>query len=143
MTITSSAEMHEFTIAQGIVDFLRETYSTKGYRITSFKIAIGELSMFDRNIIIDLVRELIKGTELEDAKFTVSIEEAAIKCGTCNQIHTFKELTKSLSNEEKEMIHFIPELISSYARCPSCRSRDLKILTGRGVMVTDIAVQRE
>jgi hydrogenase nickel incorporation protein HypA/HybF len=134
--------MHEFTIAQGIVDFLRETYSAKGYRITSFRIALGELSMFDKNLIIDLVRELIKGTELEGAKFTVSIEEAAIKCESCNQIHTFKELTKALSNDEKEMIHFIPELISSFARCLSCGSRDLKIITGRGVMVTDIAVKK-
>lgn len=133
--------MHEFTIAQGIVDLLRESYSMRGYKIVSFKIAVGELSMFDKGIIVDLINELIKGTELEGVKFTVLVEEAAIKCESCNHIHMFNELTKSIGSEEKEMIHFIPELISSYVRCPLCGSRDLKILTGRGVKVTDIAVQ--
>ncbi len=135
--------MHEFTVALGIVDLLRQTYLCKGCKITSFKITIGELSMFDTGIIVDLVRELMVGTELEGAKFSLSIEEATIKCDSCGQIHTFNELTKSLSTEEKEMIHFIPELISSYVRCPFCGSRDLKILTGRGVKVTEIAVKKE
>lgn len=132
--------MHEFTVAMGIVDSLREISSNKGFKINSFKIAIGELSMFNLKIMTDLVRELIKGTELEDAKFAVMIEEAKIKCESCNQIHIFSELSKRISDEEKEMIHFIPELISSYLECPSCGSRDLKILTGRGVKVIDIVV---
>lgn len=134
--------MHEFTVAMGIVYSLKELYLNKGFKISSFKIAIGELSMFNPSIINDLVRELIKETELENTKFKVIIEEAKIKCESCNQTHSFNELSKQLSDEEKEMIHFIPELISSYMKCPSCSSRDLKIMSGRGVKVIDIALQK-
>ncbi|MEM3906949.1 MAG: hydrogenase maturation nickel metallochaperone HypA, partial [Nitrososphaerota archaeon] len=81
--------MHEFTVAMGIVDSLKELYLNKGFKINSFKIVIGELSMFNPSIINDLVRELIKETELENTKFKVIIEEAKIKCESCNQTHSF------------------------------------------------------
>ncbi len=133
--------MHEFTVASGIVDSLREVYLVKGFKITSFKIAIGELSMFDKNILAELVKELLSGTELRNAKFSTIIEEALVKCESCGKSYTFKELVKTLNDEEREMIHFIPELLSSYVKCFSCGSRDLKILCGRGVKVIDIELQ--
>lgn len=135
--------MHEFTIAMGIVDSLRELSSKKGLKINNFKIAIGELSMFNSSIIIDLVKELIRGTELENTNFSVVTEEAKIKCESCTHTYSFNELSKQISEEEKEMIHFIPELISSYIKCPLCSSRDLKILSGRGVKVIDIALRKQ
>jgi hydrogenase nickel incorporation protein HypA/HybF len=130
--------MHELALAEGIVSAVLDLARKKGGRVIGFKVAIGELAQFDKRLIEDLLRELIKGTELKDAHITVEVENAIIKCLYCDSKWGFQELVGPLPDEEKEMIHFLPELLNSFSRCPTCGRSDLEIEGGRSIRVVEV-----
>lgn len=133
--------MHELVLANGVVDAVSNFARMKGGRVVSFTVAIGELSSFDKSLFEYLLKELVKGTDLEDAKITVEVKEARVKCLSCSSKWGFKELVAPLSEDEKEMIHFVPELVSAFAKCPACGSRDLQIESGRSVRVVEVVLE--
>jgi len=133
--------MHELVIVSGIIDALMNLSERENRRIRSFTVSVGELASFDKNLIDSLIRELRKGTPLEDAEYRLVIEKAEVRCRTCSHISGFNDLIMPLKEDEREMIHFLPELVSSFTQCPSCGSRDLEIESGRGIKVVDIELE--
>jgi hydrogenase nickel incorporation protein HypA/HybF len=45
---------------------------------------------------------------------------------------------RSLDEEAREAIHFLPEAAHAYIRCPKCGSPDFEILSGRGVWLESV-----
>jgi len=130
--------MHEIILVEGIISALLELSHEKGKHINYFKVSVGELSQFDVEIIKYLLTEMMKGTELENTHVDVDVERAMVKCLFCGFKLSFHELISLLSNDEREAIHFLPELISSFCKCPSCGMNDFEIEQGRGVRIVEV-----
>ncbi len=130
--------MHELVIVGGIIEAVSELARKEEKGIRSFTVAVGELASFDRKLIKGLLHEMKKGTDIEEAIVKIEVEKAEVTCLACRSIWGFSDLVEPLSEDEREMIHFLPELVSSFSRCPKCGSRDLKIRSGRGIRVSYI-----
>ncbi|MEM2873110.1 MAG: hydrogenase/urease maturation nickel metallochaperone HypA [Nitrososphaerales archaeon] len=130
--------MHELALVEGIISNVIDFAHERKGHVVSFKVAIGEFAQFDKKLIKDLLVELVKGTELEKAKMIVKIEKAETKCLHCNSKWGVNELLEPLSNDQKEMIHFLPELLNSFTKCPNCGKSDFEIEKGRSVRVVEV-----
>lgn len=130
--------MHELALASGIVDAVTNFAKERGGKVLGFTVAVGELASFDKGLIESLLKELVKGTEIEGAEVKVEVEKAKVKCQSCGSLWTFDDLVAPLSENDREMIHFVPELLGSFAKCPKCGGRDFGIESGRSVRVMEI-----
>ncbi|MCS7137926.1 MAG: hydrogenase/urease maturation nickel metallochaperone HypA [Candidatus Caldarchaeum sp.] len=130
--------MHEYMVARGVVESLLRYLSESGRVVKSFRVVVGELSMLDVEILTKTMKNLLEQSPLKGADFTVEVERAQIVCGLCGKLMSFNEATSKLDDEEKEVIHFIPDLIGSYSSCSKCGSMDLRVVAGRWVEVKDV-----
>jgi hydrogenase nickel incorporation protein HypA/HybF len=132
--------LHELSLVQGIVDAVQETARERKGTVTSFKVEVGELSQFDFRLIRQLLADVVKGTPLESAKVILKREKCIVRCLGCGSRWDFGQLAGALSDEEKEMVHFLPELISSCSKCPSCSKSYFEIEAGRSVRVAEVVL---
>ena len=75
--------MHELVLVEGLISEVLELAHQKKGRVIGFKVAIGELAQFKNSLIEELLFQLVKGTELENAKIVVEIEKSEVKCLYC------------------------------------------------------------
>jgi len=69
---------------------------------------------------------------------TVKVEPSKVKCLSCGSLWQFHDLNGNMTEGEKEMVHFLPELLNSCAKCPSCSKSFFEIEEGRSVRVTEV-----
>lgn len=132
--------LHELSLVQGIIDALQGTAKEKGGRVTSFEVRIGELAQFDIRLVRGLLKDLKAGTPLKDAKFVVKTEVSKVKCASCGSVWRFEEVVGQMQDDAKEAVHFFPELLNTYAHCPSCSSSYLEIQQGRSVRISEVVL---
>jgi hydrogenase nickel incorporation protein HypA/HybF len=132
--------MHELIIVEGIINTVSQYAEKENRRIRRIKVLIGELASFNKTLIEELFIELKRGTILEDAEINIEVERADVGCQTCRKTWRYKDLIEPLSDDEREMIHFIPELIKTYTKCPECGSRTLEIKSGRSIRIGEIEI---
>lgn len=132
--------MHELSLVEGILDAVREKAEERGGRVRSFKVRVGELAQFDVRVIRDLLAELRDGTPLQGARVTVEVEGAKLRCLSCNEELRFEDIARRVPPDEREIIHFLPELVSSYFRCPRCSKSYFEIREGRSVTVAEVVL---
>lgn len=131
--------MHEWALAEAIVDSSLKLLQSKGKeKVDNIFIKVGELQNIDLEVFDFAIKELIKGTPLENLKINYETEEAILKCNNCGTKWKFKDSFSKLNDDEKEAIHFIPETLHIYIRCPNCSSVDFDIEIGRGIYLEDI-----
>ncbi len=116
--------MHEFSLARAAKETI---LSLNCNRIIVY---IGQIQQID----IDLFKNALL-SELNGMDVNVSFQEvkAKFKCNVCANEFYYDEI--DLSEEEKEDIHFLPESIHIFVKCPKCFSNDFKIVEGRGVFI--------
>ncbi|MGC8867961.1 MAG: hypothetical protein ACP5PA_07140, partial [Elusimicrobiales bacterium] len=70
----------------------------------------------------------------KNLSFEYEIENvsALFECRGCGFRFTMKDI-KLNDEKERENIHFIPEMVKAFTRCPRCMSVDFDIVDGRGV----------
>lgn len=139
-TLESIWDLHELSLVQGIIDAVKETADNRGGTVKSFRVGVGELAQFDIRLVRELLTDLRKGTPLEGAKVVVEMERSKVKCLSCGKAWDFQGLVSLLSDDEREMVHFLPELLSSYSRCPSCSKSYFEIEEGRSVRVVEVVL---
>lgn len=122
------------------MDAVEETAKVKDGKVVSFKVGIGELAQFDTRLVRQLLSDLRTGTPLEGAAVTVETEKSKIKCLSCGAQLDFQKLVGTLSSDEREMVHFLPELLSSFSKCPSCSKSYFEIEEGRSVRVVEVVL---
>jgi Zn finger protein HypA/HybF involved in hydrogenase expression len=132
--------LHELSLVQGILDAVRETADEKGGRVRSFRVGVGELAQFDVRLVRQLLKDMKKGTSLQGASVTVEPEKSKIRCLTCGKRWDFQELAGPLTGDEKEMMHFLPELLNSCTKCPSCSKSYFEIEEGRSVRIIEVVL---
>ena len=132
--------MHELSLVQGIINAVSETASEKRGRVLTDRIGVGELAQFDIRLVRGLLNDLKKGTPLERAKITVEPEKSKVKCLSCGRTWNFQELADPISSDEREMMHFLPELLNSCSRCPNCSKSYFEIEEGRSVRIIEVVL---
>jgi len=132
--------LHELSLVQGIIDAVGETVAEKGGRVRSVRIGVGELAQFDVRLVRSLLNDLKKGTPLEGARIIVEPEKSKIKCLSCGMIWDFQDLAGAISGDEREIMHFLPELLNSCSRCPNCSRSYFEIEEGRSVRIMEVVL---
>jgi Zn finger protein HypA/HybF involved in hydrogenase expression len=135
-----TTQLHELSLVEGIIEAVEEEAKGRGGNVRSFKVKVGELAQFDLRLVRELLRELRQGTPLQSTRVRVELERAKIRCLTCNSEWNFDDVIGHMSADEKEVVHFLPELFSCYFRCPSCSKSYFEIEQGRSVRVAEVTL---
>ncbi|MBS7610609.1 hydrogenase nickel incorporation protein HypA [Candidatus Bathyarchaeota archaeon] len=129
--------MHEWALAEAIVEtaysFLSERKTRK---IISLNVVIGILQSADREVLKFALTELFKSRGIEVGELRLDEEEALLRCRSCSKTWRLGDL--DLSDDVREAVHFIPEVIHAYVKCPNCNSQDLEIVSGRGIYIASM-----
>ena len=123
--------MHEFSICSEIVrNVLDEVEKSKGRKVLSIQLEIGELTFLNLEQITFLIHELFKGTVAEGAKVKVKTVKASIKCESCG--YKGREIA-----DQKVLSHHYISI-----SCPKCGSLEIKVEKGREFNLRKIQVVR-
>ncbi|MCX7826967.1 MAG: hydrogenase nickel incorporation protein HypA [Verrucomicrobiae bacterium] len=131
--------MHEWALAEAVITSAAETARQRKLAVVDeIVLNIGELQAIDNELFGSLVKEQLPSAapELRGAKIRVVKGEAAFECQACKK--EFCEQDAKVGEEEREAIHFVPEMAHVYMRCPACGSPDFSIVRGRGVFIQEI-----
>ncbi|MEM2321073.1 MAG: hydrogenase nickel incorporation protein HypA [Candidatus Bathyarchaeia archaeon] len=132
--------MHEWALAEAIISAVSETAERERLReISSVVIVIGELQHVNKDILRFAIEQL-KQNRLTGAKFIIRSTRAKFICRACG--HKWSLKRTDLSKDVREAIHFVPETVHAYLKCPVCGSPDFEISGGRGVWIASIRGER-
>ncbi len=126
--------MHEWALAEAVVEYVRRVAG--GGAIAKLTLGLGELQAIDEEVFKFALRELFKEYGIEVRELRIEHEECLLKCRACGHVWRLKDA--NLEEDVREAIHFVPEVIHSYLRCPKCGSRDFEVIGGRGVSVKEV-----
>ncbi len=135
--------MHEWALAEAVIRAVEEIVREKSGRVIEVKVVLGELQQVEEDIFREAITMLSRNTILEDAKIVIDRGEARFKCRNCGFEWSFSSLKSNLGEEEAEAIHFIPEIIHVFVKCPKCGSPDYEVTSGRGVWIEYIKIEGE
>jgi hydrogenase nickel incorporation protein HypA/HybF len=128
--------MHEWALAEAVIAAASEIARKEGLKeIREVKIKVGELQQIELDIL-DFALSQLKPAKFKDAKFSIEVAKAELKCRFCGYKWTFRE--EEMNEDAAEAIHFVPEIAHTYIKCPKCGSPDFEILKGRGVWLESI-----
>ena len=130
--------MHEWALAEAVVEtVVARSRETGRKRFSYIKIVLGELQQIDRDILGYTLNELLevakKELNIEVDKVLFETEKAVARCNRCG--FEWPISLEGLGEEIRESIHFLPEAVHSFVKCPSCGSHDFEIVSGRGIAV--------
>jgi hydrogenase nickel incorporation protein HypA/HybF len=120
--------VHEWALAEAIILYIESQGVKRGRKLV---VKTGALQSIDREVLEFALRELIKERGLEISEIEIIEEEPLLKCRTCG--YEWRIEPSSMSQDVRESIHFLPESIYAYYRCPRCGSIDFEIVKGRGI----------
>ncbi len=129
--------VHEWALAEAIVEYIEREAGQIGKKdIEKLVLKLGLLQSIDREILDFALKELFRDRGLNVESIVYVDEDIKLKCRRCG-------FEWSISMDEvdeaiREAIHFVPETVYSYFKCPRCGSRDFQILSGRGVLIGEI-----
>ena len=103
--------------------------------VEEVKIKLGALQQIEEDVF-DFALSQLKTSRFKDAKFRIVQEKVKLSCRVCGHNWTFIE--EKLDEDTKEAIHFVPEIIHVYQKCPECGSPDFKIVEGRGIWLESV-----
>ncbi len=113
--------MHEFSIAQSIVDIACETAETnQADKVTEVHVEVGMASGVVQEALIFALESAVKGTVVEPAQFFIHEIPVVCRCSACGK--TF-DGTGNLSV------------------CPSCGEVTADLVSGRELRVKSIVVE--
>lgn len=132
--------MHEWALAEAVVNSaIKIAQEKKLSQVRVLSLKVGEVQQIDMEVFDYAIKEISKGTILENSEIKYEIFPAKLLCNNCGNEWSYMESFENLTEEEREAIHFIPETIHVYIKCPECKSPDFEIKEGRGVFIEEIA----
>lgn len=128
--------MHEWALAEAVVSAVSQIAEREGLKsVTEVRVAIGELQQVELDIFRFALSQLKTGV-LEKAKFILKVVQARLRCRACGSEWSFSG--SMLTGDCSEAVHFVPETLHAYARCPKCGSPDFEVLQGRGIWIESV-----
>ena len=135
--------MHEWALAEAVISTILTVAEEKGAKeITEAEIKIGSLQQIEVDVLSLAFQELVKNTLLEKTEIKLKPEKAYLKCRVCGLGWDFSDAMGGLGGEESEAIHFVPDLVHAFIRCPRCGSPDFEVMGGRGVWIEYIKISK-
>jgi len=129
--------MHEWALAEAVISTISRLAESEGLReIKEVKLKIGELQQIELEVFKFALTQLRDSSLLKNAKFNIEVVNAEIKCRNCGFKWSLEK--EKIDKDAAEAIHFIPEVIHAFIRCPKCGSPDFEITGGRGVWIEDL-----
>ncbi|MBW1779587.1 MAG: hydrogenase maturation nickel metallochaperone HypA [Deltaproteobacteria bacterium] len=112
--------MHEMSIAQGLLDIIKEEMDKHGARVLrSVRLQIGQLSAIVPESLSFCFEIMTAGTELEGARLNMEMIPLRGICRKCNREFEIKE----------------------YAfECPYCSSREIDTISGQELSIVEMEV---
>lgn len=134
--------VHEWSLAEAIVEYVSRIARERGEMgIESIEIRLGLLQGIDREILDFALKELFKQNGLDVKNIIYSPVEIRLHCRRCGYLWSID--MNEVDEAVREAVHFIPETVYSYFKCPRCGSRDFEIVSGRGVEIGEIKWVRQ
>jgi hydrogenase nickel incorporation protein HypA/HybF len=128
--------MHEWALAEAVIAAASQTAEKEGLKeVTQVKIKVGELQQIELDIL-EFALSQLKPAKFKRSKFSIEIAKAELKCRVCGYKWIFEK--EKTDENAAEAIHFVPEIVHAYIKCPKCGSPDFEILRGRGVWLESI-----
>ncbi len=136
--------MHEWALAESVIETVRQEVSNRSaVSVDKVTVLFGELQNIDRELFLEgLGQFLTPDLPVGKEAFVVETEGASFVCNKCGHEWDLQEI-ESLTEDELEAIHFLPESAHVYISCPSCGSSDFGITRGRGVSIKEIEMTEE
>jgi len=127
--------VHEWALAESVANtVLKYKEEKKLLKVNQVLVRIGKLQQIEIDIFNSALNEISKMKNIT-CEFVVEEENASFKCRICGREWNFQESIKGLNEDESEYVHFIPDIIRVYSKCPECGSPDFEVLRGRGVWI--------
>jgi len=127
--------VHEWALAESIILYIKQ----QGYvNIKKLRVCIGVLQSIDKEILNYALRELAEEYGVKLDKVELVDEYPLLKCNVCGFMWSINP--SEISDDVREAIHFIPEAIYAYYKCPRCGSLDYSIVKGRGISEISVDV---
>lgn len=131
--------VHEWSLAEAVIDTIVEhAREINAKCVKKAVLGIGELQSIDVEVFKIALDALRETSETKIEELVIELEEALLACRSCGAKWTLKDV--SLLEEHREVVHFVPELLLAYVRCPTCGSPDYDVVEGRGVVIKSIEV---
>ncbi len=128
--------VHEWALAEAIVEYVKHRAREDGKKhVRKLVVKLGVLQSIDKEILSFALNELFRDSGLVVDEVVFDEVPVILKCRRCGY-----EWSPNMDIDEaiKEAIHFVPEAVYSYFKCPRCGSRDFVIVKGRGVEIGEI-----
>ena len=132
--------MHEWSLAYAVIGTTLDYCRKKRAKKARVSILVGELQQIEMEIFKFALDEIISAHSECVISYSVRVEKAAFKCRACGKEWSFNKKDEKLSKESAEFVHFVPDVIHAFTRCPACGSPDFEITKGRGVSIESIKV---
>lgn len=122
--------MHEFSMAQGILNAVLETAEENdANKVTDIVIQIGKLAMLNPEQLTFMLNVLIEDTIAENANIVIEDVDVEIKCYNCDY-----EGIGDVDDSD----HYLPMIL-----CPKCESHRVNVLNGKDVIIKNISIEKE
>ncbi|ALL00850.1 [NiFe] hydrogenase nickel incorporation protein HypA [Pyrodictium delaneyi] len=131
--------MHEWALIRAIIAEVEEVVK-KGYKVDEVTVYLGELQNVDKSVMEAYLNEAIPQIA-PGAQVRYETEPARFRCRVCGREWGLDAV--ELDEATREAIHFVPEAVYSFVRCPFCGSRDYEITQGRGVRLALVTSRRQ
>ncbi|MDR1993911.1 MAG: hydrogenase nickel incorporation protein HypA [Nitrososphaerota archaeon] len=128
--------MHEWALAESILVSVQQIAEQEQLQsVLEVTIRVGALQQVEPSILRFALKQLSTGL-LKDVKFRILSAKSTLKCRVCSIVWQYSP--KKLDRTASEAIHFVPEAVHTYIKCPKCGSPDFEITSGRGVWLENI-----
>ncbi|MDR1727242.1 MAG: hydrogenase nickel incorporation protein HypA [Acidobacteriota bacterium] len=130
--------MHEWALSDGMVRAAHKIKMERGLKeVVSITVVLGEVQDIAPDIFTEIFDEVKRQQDgFEGTKLVLEREPAEFRCHQCGEAFHFDR--GLLPHEISENIHFVPETLRVYIRCPACQSEDFEIVKGRGIYIKEI-----
>ena len=128
--------MHEWAISENLLNHALARAAKEGVsKISRIGIEVGELRQADPDILRFALEQLKKETIAESAQVDVVRIPASFSCRHCGNRWDFSEEKQRLTSEmgSDNPVHYVPDFIYVFMRCPRCDSPDFEIISGRDI----------
>ncbi|MBO3802763.1 MAG: hydrogenase maturation nickel metallochaperone HypA [Candidatus Brockarchaeota archaeon] len=134
--------MHEWSVASGIIGSLASFQKERNAKVRKVEVGVGQLSGIDVEVLRYALGAMGEGEGLEGVEYVVKIIEGRFECSRCGHEWGYKESEDALKGISREVygveepdglespLHFFPQLVTVFLRCPKCGSSDMEVVGG-------------
>lgn len=133
--------MHEWALAEAVAVAAVRAAEREGIEtITELRVTLGELQSLEQDIFEFGLRELLahRASVSADLRVTFRCEPARFHCRACGSDWSLSAPDNALPPDQREAIHFLPEIARAYLKCPRCGSPDFAVTAGRGITAVSV-----